>query len=84
MAVHGNNFSRISPTDRAARPRIEPILPRKPDSERALAYGFSAIGAFMFGGVGYLNGILSTAGFGVSVLVAFVAFVLSYWHLEAA
>lgn len=56
----------------------------EPHSERALAYGFCAIAAFIFGGFGYLHGVLSPRGFAASVVLAFVAFVLSYRHLEGS
>lgn len=85
MAVNYEQISGVSVSkERSQRPRIEWIVRGEPDSERALAYGFSAIGAFVLGGFGYLHGVLSVEGFVVSVGVAFVAFVSSYRHMEGS
>ncbi|MBK9263232.1 MAG: hypothetical protein IPM54_25950 [Polyangiaceae bacterium] len=85
MAANYEQFSRISSsTARTTRPRIEWFVRGQPDDERALAYGFCAIGAFVFGGFGYMNGILSPVGLAVSVVVAFGAFVSSYRHMEGS
>lgn len=85
MAVNEQLFRRVLlSTEHRARPRIDWRLRGEPHSERALAYGFSAIGAFVFGGFGYLHNVLTAAGFLASVVVAFVAFVLSYRHMEGS
>ena len=85
MALNYEEFGRVSPPgDRATRPRIEWLVRGRPHSERALAYGFSAIAAFIFGGFGYLNGLLTTRGFATSIVLAFVAFVSSYRHMEGS
>ncbi|HRI70911.1 MAG TPA: hypothetical protein PK156_42045 [Polyangium sp.] len=82
MAVNYEQFSRVSSSKQAARPRIEWLWRGEPHDDRALAYGFCAIGAFIFGGVGYLNDLLAATGFIGSVVVAFAAFVSSYRHME--
>jgi hypothetical protein len=81
MAVNYEQFRRITGERSGARPRIEWLTSGERSDERALAYGFCAIGAFVFGGFGYLNGLLTLEGFGASVLAAFVAFVSSYRHM---
>ena len=67
---------------RSRQPRIEWVGSAQPHTERALAYGFSAIAAFVFGGVGYLAGVLTAPGLYGSILLAFITFVLSYRHME--
>jgi hypothetical protein len=85
MAVNYEEFRRVSSsTKRPARPRIEWLVRGEPHTERALAYGFCAIAAFVFGGFGYLNGVLTSRGLATSVIVAFVAFVSSYRHMEGS
>lgn len=81
MAVNYEQFPRVTGESPEARPRIEWLTSGEQSDERALVYGFSAIGAFVFGGVGYLNGLMTLNGFGASVFVAFVAFVSSYRHM---
>lgn len=82
MAVNYEQFSRVSSSERAMRPRIEWLVRGQPHDERALAYGFCAIGAFIVGGVGYLHGFLDARGLVASIFVAFITFVLSYRHME--
>lgn len=82
MAVNYEQFRRVSGGHVPARPRIEWLVRGEQRDERALAYGFSAIGAFVFGGFGYLNGLLSMRGFGACVFTAFIAFVASYRHMR--
>jgi hypothetical protein len=83
MALNYEQFRGLSSDRPWARPRIEWLTAGEQRDERALAYGFSAIAAFVFGGFGYLNGLLSMREFGASVFVAFVAFVASYRHMGA-
>jgi hypothetical protein len=82
MAVNYEQFRSVSSSDPPARPRIDWLWRGEPRDDRALAYGFCAIGAFVIGGVGYLNGVLTSTGFVTSVVIAFVAFVSSYRHME--
>lgn len=83
MAVNYEQFRRVpSLTERATQPRIEWLVRGQPHEERALAYGFCAIGAFVLGGVDYLHGFLDARGLAASISVAFVAFVLNYRHIE--
>ena len=85
MAVNYEQFSRVSSSaERTARPRSAWLMRGQPHEDRALAYGFCAIAAFVFGGFGYLNGLLAARGFAASVIVAFVTFVLSYRHMEGS
>lgn len=85
MAVNYEQLSRVSSSaGQAPRPRIEWLVRGKPHDERALAYGFCAIGAFILGGFGYINSVLASRDFAISVVVAFVAFVLSYRHMEGS
>jgi len=81
MAVNYEQFRRVSEERVPARPRIEWLIRGEQRDERALAYGFCAIGAFVFGGFGYLNGLLTLRGFAACVFSAFVAFVASYRHM---
>ena len=81
MAVNYEQFRRVSDESLPARPRIEWLMSGERSDERALAYGFCAIGAFVFGGFGYLNDLLTLRGFCMSVFTAFVAFVSSYRHM---
>ena len=85
MAVNYEQFGRVpSSTERTRQPRIEWLVRGEPHEERALAYGFCAIGAFVLGGVGYLHGFLDARGLVASIIVAFVTFVLSYRHMEGS
>lgn len=85
MAVNYEQLRQISSSSRrSARPRVEWLVRGEPHNERALAYGFCAIAAFVLGGVGHLNDVLSVQGFVLSVVVAFVAFVASYRHMEGS
>lgn len=85
MALNYEEFRRASlSTKRPVRPRIEWRVRGEPHTERALAYGFCAIAAFVLGGFGYLNGVLTSRGFATSVVLAFVTFVLSYRHMEGS
>lgn len=81
MAVNYEQFRQVTDEQRGARPRIEWLTSGERSDERALAYGFCAIGAFVFGGFGYLNGLLTLRGFFASVFAAFIAFVSSYRHM---
>jgi hypothetical protein len=56
----------------------------EPNEDRALAYGFFAIGAFVFGGVGYLSEVLSGWGLAANVLMALIAFALCCHHMEGS
>jgi hypothetical protein len=64
--------------------RWHPPSAREPNDAKALSYGFFAIGAFLFGGVGFLAGILGMRGLVVHFVAALVSFGLARHHMGEA
>lgn len=74
---------RLHPRSVVPRP-LDWLASREPSDNKALSYGFLAIGAFLFGCVGYVGGLLSAWGLAASTLVSLVSLTLARHHMENA